>query len=231
MHHFKIIATGSSGNAYLLNNELLLDAGISIKKILKASGFSIPKILITHEHQDHAKSVNAMLKYGAEIYMTQGTQIALGVKDINIKIVEENKTYQIGRYQVTPFKSYHDAIEPVNYQIKADGLKALYITDTKDIPYNFIGITHLLLEINHTKETIIKNQMLSTDNPDYYKRAGETHLSDETAIKWLKDQDLTQLQMLYVIHTSANNCDLKLLKAQLDQLQIPYKIGSETICS
>lgn len=229
-HHFKIIATGSSGNSYLINNDLLLDAGASVKKIRQASNFSVPNVLITHEHQDHSKSIKSLLDYGAKIYMTQGTQIALGVTDVNINIIRENQTYKIDNYKITPFKSYHDAIEPVNYQIQVDDLKILYITDTADIPYNFDDITHLLLEINYTTNKMIYNMTNNPKEYPYYKRATETHLSDTTAINWLKNQDLSKLQELYIIHTSENNCDLKELKNKLQELKTPYKIAKEHLC-
>lgn len=52
----KTIATGSSGNSYVLANEketLLLDLGVSEKIIKKAIGYNISNIsacLITHGH-------------------------------------------------------------------------------------------------------------------------------------------------------------------------------------
>lgn len=228
--HFKIIATGSSGNAYSINDELLLDAGVSASKIRKATNFSIPHILITHEHGDHTQAVKTMLGYGASLYMTQGTKEALGLDDINIHIVEENKSFYIKDYEITPFKSYHDANEPVNYQIKIGTSKILYITDTKDIPYDFADLTHLLLEINYTLPTLLDNARIEPERHKYFLRTRQTHMGDTRAISWLKNQDLSKLEMLYVIHTSDGNCDIPYLKNQLSELKIPFKIAKEVLC-
>lgn len=52
----RIIGTGSSGNAYLLERNghtLLLDAGVKIKQIKAALDFDLTKldgVLITHNH-------------------------------------------------------------------------------------------------------------------------------------------------------------------------------------
>ena len=53
----KVIGTGSGGNAYLLNagrSSLLLDAGLPLRKIIRAvpDWKSLQGCLITHEHQD-----------------------------------------------------------------------------------------------------------------------------------------------------------------------------------
>lgn len=54
--HIKVVATGSSGNTYLLiNNDevLVLDAGCRFLEVKKALGFNIRQIagvVVTHEH-------------------------------------------------------------------------------------------------------------------------------------------------------------------------------------
>ena len=69
--YFCSLASGSSGNSYLVRSEttaLLVDCGISGKKIiqrLKESGTEpeeIKGLLLTHEHIDHVKSVSVLNK-------------------------------------------------------------------------------------------------------------------------------------------------------------------------
>ena len=71
----KCIATGSSGNCYLLqadNGEtLILDCGIPIKEIKKGLNWNIKDVvgvLCTHKHLDHSKSVNDFKAMGIPIY-------------------------------------------------------------------------------------------------------------------------------------------------------------------
>ena len=68
---FCSLASGSSGNCYLIKNDsaaLIIDAGISGKKILQGlDDTNTPHeyakgLLITHEHTDHVKSVSVLSK-------------------------------------------------------------------------------------------------------------------------------------------------------------------------
>ena len=61
--------SGSSGNSFLVstdNTKILIDAGVSCKKIIEAldslnvSINDITAILITHEHIDHTKSIGTL---------------------------------------------------------------------------------------------------------------------------------------------------------------------------
>ena len=76
---FCSLASGSSGNCYLIKNQrsaLLVDAGISGKKILEGLTATdtpeshVKSLLITHEHIDHVKSVSVLAKKlpGISIY-------------------------------------------------------------------------------------------------------------------------------------------------------------------
>lgn len=67
----KILASGSTGNCTYVetaDHKLLIDVGISKKAIesgLESIGISLDRIdtlLITHEHDDHIRSLGALLK-------------------------------------------------------------------------------------------------------------------------------------------------------------------------
>ena len=49
---YKIISTGSSGNCILLNNTILLDCGVSFKKI-EPYYKKLKLVFISHIHNDH----------------------------------------------------------------------------------------------------------------------------------------------------------------------------------
>lgn len=48
--NYEVISTGSKGNALLIENEILIDCGVSYRKLKEKS---IKLILLTHEHKDH----------------------------------------------------------------------------------------------------------------------------------------------------------------------------------
>ena len=85
MIDIKILASGSSGNAYLLTSgetRILLDCGLAYKKLLQLLDFKLPDaVLVTHEHKDHAKAAKDFLTHGVDVYMTRGTADALKLEE------------------------------------------------------------------------------------------------------------------------------------------------------
>ena len=83
----EILASGSSGNCYLLENEtelLILEAGIPFRRIQEGINFNVGKAvgcLVTHEHKDHSKSIMDILKNGINVYTSKGTIEALGMEE------------------------------------------------------------------------------------------------------------------------------------------------------
>ena len=83
MPKFVPIASGSSGNCCFFeseNTKIIIDAGISCKKIkdaLNSIGVSetdIDAVLITHEHIDHVKGLGVLSrKFNIPVYATKGT--------------------------------------------------------------------------------------------------------------------------------------------------------------
>ena len=78
-----VYSSGSAGNCTLVQTKkynILVDVGIGIKSIesnLTLSGLALKEInilLITHEHVDHIKAFNSLLKYENIInYISKGT--------------------------------------------------------------------------------------------------------------------------------------------------------------
>ena len=83
MLNFCSLYSGSSGNSLLVqsdNSKLLIDCGVSSKKIeealngLEVDASSIDAILVTHEHSDHIQGLGVFSrKYQIPIYATKGT--------------------------------------------------------------------------------------------------------------------------------------------------------------
>ena len=81
------IASSSSGNCIYVasdNTAVLIDAGISKKKVLEGMskrGLSmedVKAVFVTHEHSDHIKSLRTLSKRtSAPIYASQGTLDAI----------------------------------------------------------------------------------------------------------------------------------------------------------
>ena len=87
MFNFCSLYSGSSGNSLLVeteNTKLLIDAGVSSKKIesalsnLNINPSSINGILITHEHSDHVQGLGTFAKkYDLPVFVNQKTLDAM----------------------------------------------------------------------------------------------------------------------------------------------------------
>lgn len=203
----KVIGSGSAGNAYLLENEeeaLLIECGVNIKEIKKAINFKISKIkgcLVSHEHKDHAKSINEIAETGISVYATAGTLACFcGIKQSAITV---NKTFKAGGFKAKAFDINHDAAEPVGYLIHhKDCGNVLFLTDTYYSDYKFLGLNQIIIEANYSEKIIdekLKDQMFLRD------RILKSHMSIETCVKLLEANDLQNVNNIVLIHLSDGN--------------------------
>ena len=87
MFNFCSLYSGSSGNSLFVeteNTKLLIDAGVSSKKIetaltnLEVDPSTIDGILITHEHSDHIQGLGTFSKkFDLPVYVNQKTLDAM----------------------------------------------------------------------------------------------------------------------------------------------------------
>lgn len=221
----EVIASGSSGNCYKISNEdttLLIECGIPYKKIQQALNFKttdIDGVLVSHEHGDHSKACKDLIKAGVDLYMTKGTKEALKLESHRVKTFRQWSMYldvEIGSFIIKPFRTIHDAKEPVGFVIYDSISKEeiVFITDTQYSIYNF-SPDYFMIEVNYVTETINKSEKI---HPDLRARIKKTHMSLETAINLLERNDLSNLKKIYVMHLSDSNSDAKVIKESLQKL-------------
>ena len=201
---FIILASGSKGNSTLIINEnndlLLIDVGISYKEIkekINRYGYDvndIKNILITHEHDDHIKSINSFSN--AKIY---------SLKDISVANNFLNKYEEvfIDGFYVTSIPLSHD-VKCCGYIIKDSKEKLVYVTDTGYINYkniNYItNADYYIFESNHNVPLLME-----TNRPFYIKSrilGDEGHLSNEVASETLCDIIGDNTKQIYLAHLS-----------------------------
>ena len=218
----KILASGSSGNCYLLETSketLILECGIKYKDILKALNFDLSKVvgcLITHEHKDHCKAVNEIINAGITAYSSQGTWEALKLNHLEnaykILKVRSGKMYKIGAFNIMPFEVEHDVNEPLGYLIKHNELgKIVFITDSYYCKYKFKDVEHVLIECNYSED--ILNEL-----PSWRARVLKSHMSLETLKETLKTWDLIKTKDITLIHISEGNGEPEKFKKEIEEL-------------
>jgi phosphoribosyl 1,2-cyclic phosphodiesterase len=164
-------SSGSSGNCYLVRTgktALLIDAGISRRRILEGlektqtARDMVQALLITHEHTDHIKGLETLLKREAGIfaYANQKTweQIEKPISAARKKIFITGETFVIGDISVRSFPVSHDAAEPVGFSLTHDGRQISVVTDTgwvgEDVLSEIQNADILILEANHDEDVL-----------------------------------------------------------------------------
>ena len=127
--------SGSSGNMYLIKSPtsaVLVDIGVSFKSLvtclenLEMDIKDISALFITHEHSDHIKGLTTFInKTNIPIYTAQGTKEYMLNKfenklktTPNISIIHPETSLVIGDITITPFRTSHDAADPVGYTLQ-----------------------------------------------------------------------------------------------------------------
>lgn len=173
MLKFCSLYSGSSGNSSFIqsdNIKLLVDAGVSGKKIIDALASihvaieDIHAILITHEHSDHTQSIATLSKkYNIPVYANQKTWEAMQDKkdkmsEKNIAYFQNNQSFTLSDLTILPFDIPHDAANPCGFSISDADSKISIATDighmTDSILDNLKNSNLVLLEANYEPEVL-----------------------------------------------------------------------------
>jgi len=217
-----VFASGSSGNLYKVSDgrtSILLECGIPFKEIQKCLEFKLSSIggcLITHEHMDHAKAIKDMLHRGVDCYMSAGTASGLQMEsNSRMHICRERETFTIGTWTIVPFDVQHDSKEPLGFLLSSGTENILYATDTYYLKYQFPGLTHIMVECNHSY-AIIDENVKKERLPAYLaRRLIRSHFSLENLKEFFKANDLSQVKEIWLLHLSDANSDEDLFQKEI----------------
>lgn len=174
MLNFRSLYSGSSGNSLFVeteNTKILIDAGMSCKKIeealhsIEVDPSSINAILVTHEHSDHIKGISTISKkFDIPVFATKETFDAMPTQtgklsEKNIRFFNPSEKFYIDDLEILPFSIPHDAANPCGFNIIKDKTHQISIaTDighmTKSILKNLEGSEFILLESNYDTEVL-----------------------------------------------------------------------------
>ena len=228
MIEFTPFASGSSGNCYRITDgrtPLLLECGIGINNILRNLKFGVSSLagcLVSHGHKDHAKAVKDLMKFGIDIYLSQGTADEISGLDPwrhRLRIIKAKQQFRIGTWTILPFETQHDAAEPLGFLLANQyGEKLLYATDTYYIRYRFRGLTHIAVECNYSMDILRANIEAGLVEPALKKRILKSHFSLEHVKEFLKANDLSKVQEIWLLHLSDGNSDAERFKREIQAL-------------
>mgnify|MGYP002535228397 FL=1 len=239
MFNFCSLYSGSSGNSLFVeseNTKLLVDAGVSSKKIeealakLEINPTSIDGILITHEHSDHVQGLGTFAKkFNLPVFVNEKTLDAMPkqkekISEKNIKLFNINEKFEIGDLKVKPFSIPHDAANPCGFNIFKDDKKISIATDighmTNGILKNLEDSIFIMLESNYDPEVLkyskypyqLKTRIAGPDG----------HLSNELAGKTIS----------YLLNSGLKQAVLGHLSKQSNFPELAYKtVIDEIMCT
>ena len=206
----RIHYSGSAGNLYRAD-DILLEAGVSIKLIKQALNFRLSDIracLISHEHMDHAKGVKDLLKSGTDCFMSRGTAEKLQVLGHHrIHLLKDKVQEIIGNWKVMPFATAHDSAEPLGFLLAKGDEKLLFVIDSNYVPHRINGLTHILIGVDFDAEILKEHVMNGTIHISLANRILKNHMSIQTAGEFFRLNDMSRVQEIYLLHLSSINSD------------------------
>lgn len=219
MVEIKSFGSSSAGNCYQIidgDHSILLEAGINPKK-MRIDFSTVDALLLTHEHGDHSKYLNDILKRSAlSVYCTKGTAQELTAPNYRLMEVTVKQSFTVKGWQIMPFDVEHDANEPCGFLIQSpSGKKIVFATDTYYIRYKFAGVTHYMIECNYSLDKVDWMAEQGFIDKKRRNRLLQSHFEINNVIQYLKQADLSQTEEIHLLHLSDSNSDAELFKEKI----------------
>lgn len=192
---FECLATGSTGNCYLVktgSSNILLDAGIRIQNIIRRINLNqLDFCFISHEHSDHSKALKDLQKRGVNIIY-------------NPTIQQPTKNPKYGQIQATwSIPVAHGKTPCTALIIQNENDMILYATDFNKCEYDLkdFKFTHIIVECNYIEEKI-QHILTTATNTEKYQRQINSHMGLEGLQIFLDSLDLTATKKIILVHKS-----------------------------
>lgn len=193
--NLKILATGSSGNCYILTNgteTLIIEAGIPYKRILKGLDFNLMNVvgvLVSHSHADHSKSAEHLKRAGVPVFDSYDSEVEKQVR-----------TY--GKFVIHSFRLEHDVPCMGFYILHPDMGSMVYLTDTEYCKYRFPKVNHILIEANYDA------RLIPEDHPARVHIL-KGHMELQTTKGFIQANKSSELRNIILCHGSEQNLDFE----------------------
>ena len=219
---FKQLYSGSNGNLYGVTaksgERLMIECGVSWKELGLAIDHNLKNIvgcLISHEHQDHCRSIERIIQSGINVYSGLDTFKALGLAEYRraIRIRHKFLTMKGKSFRIMPFKINHDACEPFGFIIYEIETKEymLFAIDTShidtcfDYPFSIIAI-----ECSYERERL-KDRVAKGEIPELVaRRLLDSHMEKQATMRYIeKFCKLDKCSEIHLLHMSGDNINRK----------------------
>ncbi len=215
-----VIATGSKGNAVVLNGKYLFDCGVPMGK-LKSALKNIRVVFLTHIHSDHFNrgTISRIHLHRPSILFACGRNLLVplcsecGVDPSNVLLCEPGKpmTVHWGEegIEFQCFDLIHN-VENVGWVVKVqqgeESGTAMYATDTQYIPVSAPGLDLYMVECNYHVDELEQRraEKLAAGLFSYEDTVQQSHMSAETVSAWLAQNAGSESQVVF-LHQHISN--------------------------
>ncbi len=207
------LATGSSGNCYIVHQEgftYLLDAGVDIRKITANINLNdVDFAFVSHEHKDHSKSLENLVK--------RGLQVIYG-KLINTFVKMPLKSQKAPNIKIYTFPIKHGKCPNSALVVQTANECLLYATDFNSCAYDLrqFKFTKIMVECN-----FLDDLMAQAPKDEKHLRQINTHMSFNGLKYFLENRiNLDSVEEIYLIHlsTEAELIDKEILALKSQQV-------------
>lgn len=195
---YKILATGSDGNATIINGYALIDCGVPYKAI-EPYAQDLRLVFLTHIHGDHFNAatikklafVRPSLRWVCCEWLVEALLDA-GVKATQIDVVRPGAwvAFEIGDVvYASPIELTHN-VRNCGWRIVINEESLFYATDTGSLEgISVKDFDIYMVEANHVRADLERRlaEKEAAGEYAYERRAAENHLSREQAIDWLAE--------------------------------------------
>ncbi|HXZ80735.1 MAG TPA: MBL fold metallo-hydrolase [Terriglobales bacterium] len=222
-----VLASGSRGNCAIVSSSrtrILVDVGLSGRETLKRmqrvkeDPKSLSAILISHEHSDHVYGLYTLSRrLKIPVFMTAPTHQAWKRTERDkrqdkvalerCEHFQSGHRFEIGDITVTPFTIPHDAVDPVAFTFRAEGVKVGIVTDlgymSANVARNIDACDLLMIESNHDLEMLRVGPYPWAVKQRVMSRVG--HLSNDALADFFRNDYDGSAAFVVLAHLSEHN--------------------------
>ncbi len=192
--------------------------------------------MISHEHSDHISGLPVLarkLGYEVPVYTTKLTapSLAWDQRSPQVETFQAGCRFSVGDIDVNTFTIPHDAVDPVGFTFRSDGLTAALVTDLGYIPesikYHLRGVQFLILESNHDLEMLKVGPYPWAVKQRVMGRRG--HLSNDVVSDFIRDDLDSGTATLVLGHISENNNHPELVRLVASQALAARNLSAKLV--